>query len=67
MLQAERQLATVGLLMFGLAAFALRHTGGKPLKMLGFTVLTVKAAVWAMSVGAVLVVFALLLANPGER
>lgn len=64
--QSERQMATVGLLMLAFGVVAMSRTGGRPLKVLGFTVLSVKAAAWVVSVGAVLVVFALMLANPGE-
>ena len=65
--QAERQMATVGLLMLAFAVLTMRRTGGKPLKILGFTVLSVKQAGWLAGVGAVLVGFALMLANPGEN
>ena len=65
--KAERQMATVGLLLFAFGVFTMRRTGGKPLKILGFTVLTTKQAVWLVSVGVVLVAFALMLSNPGEN
>ena len=64
--KAERQMATVGLLLLAFGVFTMSRTHGKPLKILGFTVLTVKQAVWLVSVGGVLVAFALMLSNPGE-
>jgi multisubunit Na+/H+ antiporter MnhB subunit len=65
--QAERQMATVGLLLLAFGVLTMRRTGGKPLKILGFTVLTMKQALCLVSLGGVLVVFALMLANPGEN
>ena len=62
----ERNIATVGLLLLVLGVLSMRHTGGKPLKVLGLTIVTVRVAVWAVSMGAVLIAFALLLADPGE-
>lgn len=64
--EAERRMATVGLLMLAFGAITMHRTRGKPLTLLGLTVLTARQAVWLISAGAVLVGLALMLANPGE-
>jgi hypothetical protein len=62
--EPQRKMATVGLLMFVVGVVCMKRTGGKPLKVFGFTVLSPRAAIFLVTVGFSLVALAVMLANP---
>ena len=60
----ERKMATIGLLMLAGGVLVMARTGGKALKVFGFTVVTPRAAIFMVTVGIGLVGIALMMASP---